>query len=454
MLIRLYASFAIAVACAAGAVLILIAGRLLDIQFGPGPISAGSLGVVAGLSIVAGLLIGGQLADHDRSAKWLHAILIATGLVYMLPPFLDKPLDLIRSLLGSIAGPPVAAIVMLAIPGVLLASTIPFGIRVASPSCDGARASRTGAATGAIVALGAMGGAMSARLLCLPWIGMKATASAIAATLIVLGVIGLVLERGGRAAWLGLLLIFAALSPVPPPAPEGLVLAAQTDSGPAWVVEGTGPAAPRRIFVRGAPISSEGGRVLASHLDEGAPPHPGRRMLAIGVEGIRWRESVTSLWIVERDPGFAALAREGLGFPNVETGDARAFLAATEESFDWIVFSLLREPPPHWVTREAFETAAARLGPSGMLAVILHADPRGARAGALYRTIRAVFPHVRVFVDPAGGGEETDVEILASQNDLGLAIARSPGLAAHEVPAPDGTVLTDDRNPFEVLEWR
>ncbi|MBN1422838.1 MAG: hypothetical protein JXP34_28940 [Planctomycetes bacterium] len=456
MQLRIYPFFTVLLASAAAAALGGMADRILHAAFGAGRPISGILAVVILGSVTCGLAAGGQFADHLRSAKWLYGILIAAGLCYVLPPFLDKPIEIADGLLGRDLGALATALMLFAVPGALLAATVPFGVRFASAASDSSRAGRAGGIAGTAVSFGVAIGWTGARLFLFPWIGLKATASAVAAALIAVGVVGMVLEKGRRSAALGLLLIFAALSPAPVPAPEGCVLAAETDAGPAWVAEGSGPGGARTLFVRGAPIVSGGERTLAVHLAPGGPgggerePH----ILAAGVEGLRWREYAPSLRIIESDPGLAALAREGLGSEGIETGDVRRILAGSGESYDWIVISLLREPPSHWVTREAFETVARRLSPGGMVAVLLRGDPRGARAGALCRTIRAVLPHVWLFADPPGGGAESEVEILASADaGRGAAIARrTEALRSLEVGLPEGPLLTDDRNPFDVLQ--
>jgi protein-L-isoaspartate O-methyltransferase len=104
-----------------------------------------------------------------------------------------------------------------------------------------------------------------------------------------------------------------------------------------------------------------------------------------------------SVTAVEIDPEVVRLARKHFGVTcQVAVGDGREFLMQRPRLFDAIVLDAFAgaDPPEHLFTREAFEAAANRLEPGGVLAVHLFGRPEHPAIRAVARTLEAVFPHI------------------------------------------------------------
>lgn len=178
---------------------------------------------------------------------------------------------------------------------------------------------------------------------------------------------------------------------------------------------------------------------------------------------------------VEIDPGVARLAREYFDFSGkVVIEDARTFLNRTAKKYDFIVHDTFTGgmTPAHLLSREVLERARALLRPKGIFVVNLPGFTDGPHAGgshALARTMRAVFPIVRVFRDSAakpgepslsnvlffGSDEPFELKPPANASFESTTCERAlRSLSRWEVTAlPEAApVVTDARNPLTWLQ--
>lgn len=137
---------------------------------------------------------------------------------------------------------------------------------------------------------------------------------------------------------------------------------------------------------------------------------------------------------VEIDPVVVAVAKTYFHVTEtprfrIHTNDARVFLRRTTNTYDVILmdaYSTTRygsSLPAHLTTKEFFTIANARLNTNGVLAYNVIGQIRGYRAGvvgALYRTMKAVFPQVYMF--PAD--ESQNVVLLGTKSPGYFAPAR------------------------------
>jgi|APGre2960657505_1045072.scaffolds.fasta_scaffold01523_4 spermidine synthase len=114
---------------------------------------------------------------------------------------------------------------------------------------------------------------------------------------------------------------------------------------------------------------------------------------------------------VELDPVVVSVAEKYFGVTEtarhqIFTDDARVFLRRTTNTYDVILmdaYSTTRygsSLPPHLTTKEFFTIASQHLGTNGVLAYNVIGQIDGWRAnviGALYRTMKEVFPQVYLF---------------------------------------------------------
>jgi spermidine synthase len=148
---------------------------------------------------------------------------------------------------------------------------------------------------------------------------------------------------------------------------------------------------------------------------------------------------------VELDPAVVQVAREYFKLPDsarhkIHEVDGRVFLRrASTNQFDLIVLDAYASSrygsyiPYHLATKEFFEIAQSRLTENGTLAYNVIGTIQGWRAdtlGALYRTLKAVFPQVYMFPST----ESLNVVLVATKSPERSTRA-SIAQAARELPA-------------------
>jgi len=187
---------------------------------------------------------------------------------------------------------------------------------------------------------------------------------------------------------------------------------------------------------------------------------------------------------VELDPVVVMAAKKYFGVTEnrrhkIHNDDGRVFLRRTTNTYDAIIMDAYTTTrygsslPPHLTTKEFFAIASERLTTNGVLAYNVIGQVQGWHAelvGALYRTLKEVFPQVYLF--PAA--ESQNVVLIATKSSehfdatrvqrAGAALLRSgriklPTFSARlrafvNIPptaAARAPVLTDDRAPIESL---
>jgi spermidine synthase len=187
---------------------------------------------------------------------------------------------------------------------------------------------------------------------------------------------------------------------------------------------------------------------------------------------------------VELDPMVVKVAKEFFHVKEtpqhkIHVADGRVFLKRTTATFDAIMMDAYSTSrygsslPPHLTTKEFFTLASERLSTNGVLAYNVIGQLQGWRAdtmGALYRTMKEVFPNVYLF--PAN--DSMNVVIIATKSPVKFDAARvqregaelvrngqvrlptfAMRLRAIRVEPPASfarsPVLTDDRAPVESL---
>jgi len=137
---------------------------------------------------------------------------------------------------------------------------------------------------------------------------------------------------------------------------------------------------------------------------------------------------------VEIDPMVVQVARKYFGVVEspqhkIYTQDGRVFLFRTAERYDAIIMDAYTTTrygssvPPHMTTKEFFELASSRLTTNGVMAYNVIGTLRGGGAdivGAIYRTMRAVFPQVYVFQ----AGTSMNVVFVATKSSMPFDYAR------------------------------
>lgn len=187
---------------------------------------------------------------------------------------------------------------------------------------------------------------------------------------------------------------------------------------------------------------------------------------------------------VELDPVVVQVAKTYFGVTDtpkhrIRVGDGRVYLRRTQETYDAIVMDAYSKSrygsfiPYHLATKEFFELASERMSDDGVLAYNVMGTMAGWQAnvlGAMYKTMKSVFPHVYIF--PAS--DSLNVVLIATKSDEALTLPqlqkrvieltqkgrmRVPGMlqriASFQTQAPPAAagskVLTDDFAPVDGL---
>ncbi|MCR4294373.1 MAG: fused MFS/spermidine synthase, partial [Elusimicrobia bacterium] len=174
----------------------------------------------------------------------------------------------------------------------------------------------------------------------------------------------------------------------------------------------------------------------------------------------------------EIDPMIAEAAVADFDFKpkgKVVIGDGRALLERGHGPWDLAFLDAFgaESPPAHLFTTEAFERVRDSLAPEGVYAINIVSAMTGTDDRpwkAVYRTLAAVFPHVRAFIASEPNDGLANVLLFASTGPLQAGPPASPARTSREValmlsrelhPAPGDLeavpVLTDDYAPLDAL---
>jgi hypothetical protein len=187
---------------------------------------------------------------------------------------------------------------------------------------------------------------------------------------------------------------------------------------------------------------------------------------------LRARFPEAEIVVAELDPAVTEVAQESLYYePDADRvihSDARRALAAEPAGrFDVVVGDVFHDVaiPQHLVTLEYARLVRSRLTDNGLYVlnvVDAHPDPRLVKS--IVKTLRAVFPQVRVWLDEwpaapqrmtyvlsAGGGVHPSGAVAARFGLPREWLEVSSRLADTGTPYADLPVLTDDRAPVEHL---
>ena len=192
--------------------------------------------------------------------------------------------------------------------------------------------------------------------------------------------------------------------------------------------------------------------------------------LLIGLGGGHVARDLLSQGIVtdtiEIDPAVADAAQKFFSFQPTGrflVGDARYEIKHLDRRYDIIIHDCFTggTEPTHLLAQEMLSELHGRLTEGGVLALnyVGFTSGEGSDAvAAVDRTLKSLFPHVRVFVTEQS--DFTDFVFLASNRPVQIEAAgadrRIGWLLAHEHPMPagEGFIITDDYNPMESRQVR
>jgi spermidine synthase len=466
----------------------IAAARLLAPYFGASTtIWANTIAVVL-LALATGYWFGGKLADRHAERAHLSALVLAAAVALAAVPFIARPflsaaIDALNATsAGAFFGSLIGVLLLVAGPVMLLGAVAPYAIRLSMT--DIGHSGTTAGRLYAISTAGSLVGTFLASLLLIPLVGTQRTFLIFAASLALVGALGL------RARYLAIVVLLGAVIAIPP----GSTKAADPGERVLWETET--PYQYARVTE-----NREGERML--ELNEGQAIHslyrpgsfltddywddflvapraalqgpPGRIAILGNAAGTTARAyghyfPDTAIDAVEIDSELTEAGRRWFDMRaprlSVHHADARPFLEDSGERYDAIFIDAYRQPyiPFYLATREFFELCRDRLNPGGVV-VINIGEPEGESRleRALGRTMGEAFPNVM-----RDAVEETNTLLVASTAPVsGAALAgqarslpadlRDLAAAAADRMRPrlgGGELLTDDRAPVEWLTDR
>lgn len=447
---------------------------------------SGTIATVLG-GLALGYWIGGIVADRFPKKKVLAGCLFLAGVAIAIATILHDivprliayngiPLSLAAILVGLILFVPAAA---------FLGAASPAAAKLALTSLSGS--ARTVGRLSALATLGSITGTVATTTVIIPYVG---TSALLASTALLLVFTSFLVER--QWMW-GVRIAVAA----------GIIALAWT--GTAWGLPGaiaTIDTAYSRIRVIesydaegktrhiatdpygtqcGALINEDGSistkpiYEYTQFFDIGKMLVPdAKRALVIGGCNLSYPRHLLNelpegrVDVLEIDPGMTQIARDYFDFKDdprltIYHGDARSYLNTADTTYDLIygdAFNAAGSIPAQLATREAMERIASLLAPGGVYVMNTFGALEGEVANfsrAEVATLRAVFPHVRIYtiVDVIPSSTQ-NLMIIASQSPIPTHAAndRLQAFLSREVPFGtfgSGLVLTDDYAPVESL---
>jgi len=456
-----------------------------------------SLITVALLALAVGYALGGMVADRlQRPAWFLFGLLLVAGLLALLVPVLKGPI-LKASLPLGLRGGAFASTLALFGPVLLLLGCVsPFLVKLAARELH-----NIGRVVGGLYALSTIGstaGTIATGFFLIAYLSVDQIFAVTGGLLILLGVgYFVVFERRWWAlAFLALpLLLYQPQQAVSRTMADGtvatLVHSEENYYGSLKVVDYTyGRKRHRELIIDGM---VQGGMDMSNRLStyeynyfvqfisRGLVPE-GRRCLVIGLGlGVipTWFEQQgVRCDVVDINPAVAAIARDYFDFRisgEVVIEDARYFLNATDQRYDYIVLDVFSGDitPAHLLSVEALALMRERLTAGGVLAINLIGSLKRETymTASVVKTLAAAFDQVTVYptFDPRSSAQgvgnlaimayqgaprrpRIDPAILVSHASLRAHLRANLGRQFRFPPGTPAIVLSDDYNPIDFFD--
>jgi spermidine synthase len=484
------------VAFLSGAVLMgleLAGSRVLAPHFGGSIFVWGSLIGVVLAAMSLGYYMGGKLVDRWPRAGLLAAMLFAAGaFVLLLPRFAPQICDEIAVRdFGARANSLIACCILFFVPGLLMAVTSPFVIRLTARTIS--RVGQTAGTVYAVSTIGSIVGTLGTAFYLITWLRTSTTLYLLGGMLVLAAVIAAAMgnPRRGTAVALAALALTALARPAY--AKERVLLERDSPYHRLLVTEDEEYRWLRadNIWHTQMALDDPHGRGLgySDYVDLAFLFKPDiRRVLVIGLGGgtipKRFVRDYPEVMVaaVEIDPDVIKIAARYFDCKpgprlKVHESDGRMFLRRSKEKWDLIVLdAYYADTVPFFLTtREFFRIAKDRLTPGGVFVNNVVSQVTGARSKffrSVYRTMEEVFPQVYAFKVTESGarfinievfgvnaGERTSLEVLRARaaRMQGKSIKddrlmdRLSAYVSGPVRTDDVPTLTDDYAPVDAL---
>lgn len=454
-----------------------------------------SLISVALIALSGGYYLGGLIADRYPSFRLGHIIALAAVSSSVIP-LISGPVLVGTNPLGLRAGAFFSALILFTVPLTFLGMVSPYVVKLATRSVEG-----VGLASGSVYAVSTVGSVVGTLLLgffLLPAIGSRAILYAVSIALMLLAIAVSLFEKKRLAGSPSTLALIAAViigaaalwveGRGAPVYAYNYNVKYEKESSYGWVRVVDDHSRYLRLMLSDSSTISAL-RMDPGHRGETILPylytlewlphfHPqGRDALLIGLGGgyivgaLEKRGVVTDA--IELDPLVAEAALKWFKLEppgKLIVGDARYEIKRLDKQYDFIIHDCFTggSVPPHLLSIEMLRELRTLLRPDGILALNFVGSTdleRDQASVAVSRTLRAVFPHQRVFSLDTGfefddfvffasaAPIEVDREQLPA--DLAMKVELETLLAGELHFAPErGFIITDDYNPLESMQVR
>jgi SAM-dependent methyltransferase len=437
-------------------------------------------------SLAVGYYVGGVIVDRSPTGRLLGSIVTIAGCLLGVVPALSHAVLGAAQGLGPRVGPMVSALLLFAPSLAALGTLGPVAARLATDDLH-----TTGHRVGGIYAVSTVGSLLGTLATALGLVPSFDTHHILLGTSMFLVVMGVVLlaRHNRRAALLAILVpLIAAIAPRGE-LPSGISITdgEQSFYGLVQVIEDSN----RGVrFLRadhsviGAQFTRDGspGFAFIHQLEALRFLRPDAKDLleiglGIGSLPMALRPYGIKADVVEIDPAVVRFAKKDFGFVTegeIHIEDARTFIARTDHHYDLIVHDTFTggSTPEHLMSVEVVRRLQEILRPGGVLAVNFagyQGGPKAAASEAVARTLRAVFPVVRIFrdSDPKERPDEVgNMIFFAADHALDFSIPAGARFESETCAAtlrslekwevlqqvPAGPIITDDRNPLSRLQ--
>lgn len=476
----------------------VLGSRVIGPFFGVSLFVWSSLIAVAMIALAAGYALGGILSDRRDHPDYLYGIILVSGLLVLLIPFLTAPVLKASMPLGFRVGAFVSSLTLFGPPLLLLGCVSPYIIRIAAREMK--NIGRTVGSFYALSTIGSVVGTILTGFVLIVFIGVSQIFFLVGTILVLLSVFYFVYFR--RKWVLGALLLIPAVATVwighknirvtlPSGTVATVVYTKDTHYGNIKIVDYQyGPRHTREMLVDGAiqtgvdmknSMSVYPYTYLLGILPYSLHPQ-GKRCLVIGLGGgavPRWYEDRgIRTDVVDIDPDVIRLANEyfnfqGKGVTAVE--DARYFLGKGTDRYDYIVMDIFsgEAAPAHVISIEALQLVRNRLAEGGVLAINFAGRLGGddLMTGSVVRTLKQVFTNVEIYpvinfesqekignlelIAYNGPSKELSTDLISKFEIHPFAVDEVREAYSQKLVLPEdqrGIILTDNYNPIDCYD--
>ncbi|HMI85678.1 MAG TPA: fused MFS/spermidine synthase [Polyangiaceae bacterium] len=463
----------------------ILGTRVIGPVFGVSLFVWSALLAVTLTSLAIGYYSGGVLADRRPEPRLLGAVVLASGVLLGLAPFFGPFMLRAAEGLGPRAGALMAATIF-APCLVVLGMVGPIAVRLSTTDV-GAAGHRVGSVY-AVSTAGSLAGTVLTGFVLIPSYETDQILIGTASLLALLGGVSMA-WRGKPVALVAVLLPAVASTVAKPPLPTGIreLDRAQSLYGLVVAIEdskrGVRLLRADHSIIGAQWISDRSSAFSFLHLLETVwllrPAAADVLQIGLGIGSLGMSPGAhgRTVDVVEIDPAVVRFAQKYFGFATrgeIHVEDARTYLRRTDRRYDLIVHDTFTggSTPEHLLSVEVIQQIKRILRPGGALAlnfVGYQIGPNAEAAWAVGRTLRAVFPNVRIFRDGADDGptdEPQNLVFFASDGPLEFeGVVRPPfeseacervlrSFRKWEV-SPQGTEgepITDAHNPLTRLQ--